>query len=59
MEKKPKGVYTFIDHESRNGRTYWVRIGTAFENEDGSLTVRLDAIPSNGSFVIRDSSPKT
>lgn len=32
--------------ESRDGeKTFWVRIGVAFTNRDGSLNVILDALP--------------
>jgi hypothetical protein len=51
-----KAVYTVV--ERPNNRTQWVRIGTAFENRDGSLRVLLDALPVNGTLHIRDSEPK-
>jgi hypothetical protein len=38
----------------RNGKTYWLRIGTAFVNKDGSTNVLLDAYPSNQKLHIRD-----
>jgi hypothetical protein len=38
----------------RNGKTYWLRIGTAFINKDGSTNVLLDAYPSNQKLQIRD-----
>ena len=37
----------------RNGKSYWVRIGAAFANHDGSETVLLDALPVNGRLQIR------
>lgn len=43
-------VFTVIE---RNGKTYWVRIGAAFINKDGSETVLLDALPINGRLQIR------
>jgi hypothetical protein len=46
-----KYVYSVTE---RNERSYWTRIGMAFVNRDGSLTVRLDAIPINGVLQIRD-----
>lgn len=41
----------------RNGRTFWNRIGVAFLNNDGSLNVKLEAIPVNGEIQIRDYMP--
>ena len=42
----------------RNDRTYWNRIGVAFTNKDGSLNVKLDALPIGGTLQIRDSEPR-
>lgn len=39
-------------------REFWTRIGTAFENRDGSITCRLDALPVNGKVVIREPSQR-
>lgn len=38
----------------RQGKTYWMRVGSAFENVDGSTNVYLDAYPANGKLQIRD-----
>jgi hypothetical protein len=43
-------VFTVVD---RSGKSFWVRIGAAFENYDGSETVLLDALPLNGKMQIR------
>ena len=45
-----KQVFTIVE---RNGKNFWVRIGTAFINKDGSETVYLDALPVNGRMQIR------
>lgn len=45
-----KQVFTIVE---RSGKSYWVRIGTAFTNKDGSETVYLDALPVNGRMQIR------
>jgi hypothetical protein len=42
----------------RNERSYWNRIGVAFINKDGSLNVKLDALPIGGSLQIRDYEPR-
>ena len=38
----------------KNGKTFWLRIGTAFTNADGSTNVYLDAYPTNGKLQIRE-----
>jgi len=40
----------------RNGKSYWIRIGAAFINQDGSETVLLDALPVTGRLQIRSAS---
>ena len=49
-----KIVYTVTE---RGERSFWTRIGAAFINRDGSMTVRLDAMPMNGTLQIRDDEP--
>lgn len=44
-------VYAIVE---RDGRTFWPRVGTAFDNADGSVTVKLDAIPVGGKLQIQD-----
>jgi len=61
MEKKPmentkyKVAYVITE---RNEKTYWNRIGVAFTNKDGSLNVKLDALPIGGTLHIRDYEPR-
>jgi len=49
-----KIVYAIIE---RGTKRHWLRIGLAFENRDGSLNVRLDAVPLTGQLQIRDQAP--
>lgn len=51
-----KLAYTIVERE-KDGRKFWVRVGAAFVNRDGSLNVRLDAMPVNGELHIRDYQP--
>lgn len=51
--KTPLTVYTIVARE-RDQKSFWVRIGAAFRNADGSLNVRLDAVPVNGTMHIRE-----
>ena len=54
--KKHKAVYTTNDNA--DGTTRWTRIGIAFVNRDGSLNIKPDAVPVNGSLHSRDPKPK-
>ncbi len=38
--------------ELKNGRTIWRRTGSAFDNKDGSVTILLDVLPTNGKLQI-------
>ena len=42
----------------RDGKNYWNRIGVAFVNRDGSINVRLEAMPVKGELQIRDYVPR-
>ncbi len=53
---KLKIVYVIT---SRGTKKFWNRVGVAFINGDGSLNVRLDAIPVSGEMHIRDYVPRT
>ncbi len=52
-KKDYKVVYTIVER-TRDGKKFWLRIGAAFRNRDGSLNVHLDAMPTNGTLQIRD-----
>jgi hypothetical protein len=52
---KMKIVYVISE---RGGKNYWNRIGVAFVNADGSLNVKLEAIPVNGELHVRDYVPR-
>lgn len=56
-ENKVKIAYTVVER-NKDGRKFWVRVGAAFVNRDGSLNVRLDAVPVNGELQIRDYQPR-
>ena len=52
-----KDVYTIIEKEDRE-KNFWLRIGTAYENRDGSHSIYLDALPVNGKLHVRDRKKK-
>ena len=35
-------------------KDFWLRVGTAFENRDGSWSLVLDALPINGKLIVRE-----
>ncbi|MCA9639665.1 MAG: hypothetical protein H6718_17150 [Polyangiaceae bacterium] len=55
MNSKTKIVYCITENK---GRKYWNRVGVAFVNVDGSINVKLDAMPVSGDMQIRDFVPK-
>lgn len=50
-----KIVYVVLDRNSRRNSS---RIGVAFVEADGSMNVKLDAIPLSGELQIRDYVPR-
>ncbi len=56
MEAKTmKAVFTVV--ERNGGKSYWTRVGVGFVNQDGSITLRLDAVPVNGVLQVREWEP--
>jgi hypothetical protein len=53
--KNMKVVYTVTERE---GRSFWTRLGVAFTNRDGSITMKLDAVPLQGTIQLRDWEPR-
>lgn len=45
-------VYTVIETPG-NGPNFWQRVGSAWSNKDGSLNIKLNALPVNGSLHVR------
>ena len=60
---KMKIVYAITSREPKPGsvsntpRKFWHRVGVAFVNRDGSLSVKLEALPVSGELHIRDYVP--
>ena len=48
---KMKVAYVIVN---RNGKKFWNRVGVAFVNSDGSINVKLEAVPVSGEIQIRD-----
>jgi hypothetical protein len=49
-------VYAIVNKP--DGRDLFMRVGNAFPNRDGSLTLLLDAIPMSGKLQVRDYQPR-
>ncbi len=49
-------AYTIVER-AKDGKKFWLKVGTGFFNRDGSINVRLDAMPVNGKLHIRDYKP--
>lgn len=56
QQKTVKSVYTVV--ERAPGKSFWTRVGVGYVNKDGSLNLRLDAIPTNGTLQVRDWDPR-
>ena len=50
--KQMKTVYTVV--ERAPGKSFWTKVGVGFVNHDGSINLRLDAIPISGTLQVRD-----
>ena len=52
-EMDRKDVFVIID-KGEGKKSFWHKIGVAFVNKDGSLSVHLDSLPMTGKLQIRD-----
>jgi len=52
VNKTMKVVWTVV--ERGQGKSFWTRVGVGFVNRDGSITLRLDAIPMSGTLQVRE-----
>ena len=53
---KLKVVYTVV--EGKGGKSFWMKVGIGTINHDGSMNLKLDALPVNGMLQIRDYEPR-
>jgi hypothetical protein len=47
-----KVIYTIV--ELSGGKSRWIKVGSGKSNPDGSLSLKLDALPLNGKINVRD-----
>lgn len=55
QNQRTKAVFAITE---RGDKSYWTRVGVAYTNRDGSLTLRLDALPVSGTLQVRDEEPR-
>ncbi|MFH0800752.1 MAG: hypothetical protein V2A66_11330 [Pseudomonadota bacterium] len=48
----PKDVFNIL--EGKDGKSRWIKIGSAFVNKDGSINALLDVFPRDGKLQIRE-----
>ncbi len=56
QSKQLKTVYTVV--ERGPNKSFWTKVGIGSVNHDGSINLRLDALPTNGTLQIRDYEPR-
>ena len=50
-----RAVFVLTEKMTPEGtRTFWTKVGMAFDNKDNSITVKLDALPLSGTLQIRE-----
>jgi hypothetical protein len=57
-ETKPyKLVYGIVQREGME-KSFWTRIGAAWENKDSSLNVKLDFLPASADITLQIRDPR-
>ncbi len=51
-------VFTVIAARKEGDRDYWHRVGSAWKNRDGSLTIKLNSLPMNGELIVKKPLPR-
>ena len=55
MAGERRDVFVVTERTTAAGaKSYWTKVGSAFNNKDGSITVKLEALPLSGTLQIRD-----
>lgn len=58
-QKARKELWMVEDRgEGNDAKSFWTRVGVAFENRDGSWSLIFAAYPVNGRVQMRDPSPR-
>jgi hypothetical protein len=56
MTRNRKDIVAVVN---RSGKSYWTRIGVAFENVDSSWTLRFEYLPTSGGTTIQLREPRS
>lgn len=48
--QEPRNVFAITE---KGERSFWTKVGVAYDCRDGSITVQLDALPVSGRLQIR------
>jgi hypothetical protein len=55
---KWKPVFAILPKKTPNGKDRWYRVGVAFPNSDGSLSIDLAAVPMGCRIQVREQDDK-
>jgi len=54
-DKATRAVFVVVERPTPEGpRSFWTKIGDGRDNRDGSIALRLDALPLSGTVQVRD-----
>lgn len=55
MAGQRRDVFVVTERTTPEGnKSFWAKVGSAFDNKDGSVTIKLEALPLSGTLQIRD-----
>lgn len=54
MDEQGKRKRVVCPVSGKDGKTYWMRMGTAYVNRDSSINLYLDCLPTNGRLQVRE-----
>lgn len=55
MAGQRRDVFAVTERTTPEGnKSFWTKVGSAFDNKDGSVTIKLEALPLSGTLQIRD-----
>jgi hypothetical protein len=58
QQRNMKIVWTITERTvSGATKSFWTRVGVGFVNRDGSISLRLDCVPINGTLQVREWEP--
>lgn len=52
MSRQTWVVSTPVESKKEGGKTFWARVGAAWQRDDGGFTVELNSLPVNGKLLI-------